>query len=208
MPVTISGTEGIGTPAINATGNIQSTGNIIGTGVCPAGVVLPFAISTAPTGWLACDGTIIPTSGSLQGVDAALLQTLRTLLDTTYGVLGQLPNLQGQFIRGLTTNLTTASRDPLSATRVLGNVQNDAFQNITGSLYGTYAAIVRTDGGSSTMGALSASRNAVGNNISSPIYQTFQQADYLDFNAAHSPGARTTVETRPVNIALLYCIKY
>lgn len=210
MPTTISGTTGIGTPAVNAAGNIQAAGNVIGTGVCPAGVVLPFAIPTAPTGWLVCDGTVIPTSGSLQGVDAALLQTLRGLLGTTYGSTGQLPNLQGQFIRGLTTNLSTASRDPLSASRVnqLGNVQNDAFQNITGSLYGTYAAIVRSVGGGSPTGALSGSRNAIGNSITSPSYSTTAAADYLDFNASHSPGARTSVETRPVNIALLYCIKY
>lgn len=185
MPVTISGTTGIGTPAINATGNIQATGNIVGTGVCPAGVVLPFAISTAPTGWLVCDGTIIPTSGSLQGVDAALLQTLRGLLGTTYGTLGTLPNLQGQFIRGLTTNLSTASRDPLSASRVLGNVQSDVFKSHTHSTGADYLT-----------------------NVSNGWNITGGGSQFFSGPYANSVQATGDVETRPVNIALLYCIKY
>jgi microcystin-dependent protein len=207
MATQISGTTGISAPAVNAAGNIQATGNIIGTGVCPVGVVLPFALATTPTGWLACDGTIIPTSGTFQNVDATLLQTLRGLLGTTYGATGQLPNLQGQFIRGLTTNLSTASRDPLSASRVLGNVQTDAFQNITGNLYGTYAALVRGEGGPPS-GVFIGSTSASGATASTPTYNTFQPTDFLNFNASNSPGARTSIETRPVNIALLYCIKY
>lgn len=185
MPVTISGTTGIGTPAVNATGNIQAAGNIVGTGVCPAGVVLPFAISTTPTGWLACDGTVIPTSGSLQGVDATLLQTLRSLLGTTYGSLGQLPNLQGQFIRGLTTNLSTASRDPLSASRVnqLGNVQEDDLKSHTHPYTWTTGEI---PAGSYNVGGTGITRTT--NN--------------------GTTSATGGTETRPVNIALLYCIKY
>jgi microcystin-dependent protein len=187
MATQISGTTGISAPAVNAAGNIQATGNIIGTGVCPAGVVLPFAITIVPTGWLACDGTIIPTSGTLQGVDAALLQTLRSLLGTTYGTTGQLPNLQGQFIRGLTTNLSTTSRDPLSASRVLGNIQNDMFKDHAH----TYSLAVNSNvyshnGGAGALRTL----NADG--------QT-SNANFPDNNG---------IETRPVNIALLYCIKY
>lgn len=202
MPVTISGTAGIGTPSINATGNIQSTGNIIGTGVCPAGVVLPFAIPTAPTGWLVCDGSVITTSGLVQGVDAALLQTLRNLLGTTYGAtFGTLPNLQGQFIRGLTTNLTTTSRDPLSGTRVLGQTQTDSIRNIVGEfkVAGVNGGVDDVSGAfSSTNGQnLSFSVGTVGNSIN---------VGRGRFNASNV--VPTDVENRPVNIALLYCIKY
>lgn len=203
MPVTISGTTGIATPAVNATGNIQAAGNVIGTGVCPAGVVLPFAIPTAPTGWLVCNGTIIPTSGSLQGVDASLLQTLRSLLGTTYGVLGQLPNLQGQFIRGLTTNFTTTSRDPLSSTRVLGNVQSDIFRAHSHDI---------TDPGHShlinyrTPQWVSDSDRGTGSStfsVDAPV-QPGTTADVTGITINNQGGT----ETRPVNIALLYCIKY
>ena len=189
MPVTISGTTGV-----NATGNIQATGNIIGTGICPTGVVLPFAISTTPTGWLVCDGTTIPTTGTFQSVDASLLQTLRSLLGTTYGSTGQLPNLQGQFIRGLTTNLSTASRDPLSGSRVLGNVQDDAFQGHWHQYTGTTTDVAGGIGG--IIDGPNTQIGGGGSLILGPITDG-------------SNGApRTANETRPVNIALLYCIKY
>lgn len=191
MPTTISGTEGVST-----TGNIETTaGNIIGTGVCPPGVVLPFAILTPPSGWLRCDGSVITTSGLVQGIDASLLQTLRNLLGTTYGaVFGTLPNLQGQFIRGLTTNLTTTSRDPLSATRVLGNVQSDAFQ---GHRHGISQNALTGSGASSFTGP---GGGALGGATISILDPT------TDLSGNGTP--RTANETRPVNIALLYCIKY
>ncbi len=199
MPVTISGTTGIGTPAINATGNIQAAGNIVGTGICPVGVVLPFALATTPTGWLACDGTIIPTSGTLQGVDAALLQTLRGLLGTTYGATGQLPNLQGQFIRGLTTNPSTASRDPLSGSRVLGNVQEGGIAQHQ-HRYLDYVP----EGSNSPAPYEGSYYGAATFAAGGALWRYNAIRDTLIENStpAWSP------ETRPVNIALRYCIKY
>jgi hypothetical protein len=201
MPVTISGTTGIGTPAINATGNIQAAGNIVGTGICPVGVVLPFALATTPTGWLACDGTIIPTSGTLQGVNAALLQTLRGLLGTTYGATGQLPNLQGQFIRGLTTNLSTASRDPLSGSRLLGNVQGDAIRDMVGEF-----KVAGAGGGLDGIAGVFNVKNSPNSYLSAPQTVATSNVGYAQFQASNV--VPTDVENRPVNIALLYCIKY
>ena len=51
----------------------------------------------APEGYLICNGGTIPTSGTLQGVDATLLQGLRNFLGATYGGAGILPNLIGNF---------------------------------------------------------------------------------------------------------------
>ena len=55
------------------------------------------ATATTPAGYLYCDGTTIPTSGTFQGIAASLLQDLRTLLSTTYGATGTLPNLVNRF---------------------------------------------------------------------------------------------------------------
>jgi hypothetical protein len=52
----------------------------------------------APSGYLICNGTTIPTSGTFQQVDASLLQNLRTFLGTTYGDDGTLPNLINNFV--------------------------------------------------------------------------------------------------------------
>ena len=67
----------------------------------PRGSVFYIASATTPAGYLYCDGTIIPSSGVFQGIsvtiDALLLQDLRTLLSTSYGADGQLPNLVNRF---------------------------------------------------------------------------------------------------------------
>lgn len=175
----------------------------------PAGAVQAFARSTAPAGWLVCDGTIIPTTGTFQGVNASLLQTLRTLLATNFGATGQLPNLQGQFIRGLTTNLTTTSRDPLSASRVLGNVQSDIVRSHTHTgttdtggahAHNTNIVIGSTGAGSALMAA-----NAAANEF--PTGRIAVQSGG-SHNHSFTTSSTGDLETRPVNIALLYCIKY
>ena len=169
----------------------------------PPGAVMSFAVSTAPVGWLACDGTAVSRNQ---------YSSLFTAVGTIYGVGNNsttfnVPNLQGQFVRGLTTNLSTASRDPLSATRVLGNVQNDVFRshNHSGATgddspdhshqYTRPLSVGDTDrgGGSSTW--------SIDNNqtVSSGGASTRHQ---------HSISSQGDLETRPVNIALLYCIKY
>jgi hypothetical protein len=63
----------------------------------PRASVFYVATATTPAGYLYCDGTTIPTSGTFQGIDASLLQDLRTLLSTTYGATGTLPNLVNRF---------------------------------------------------------------------------------------------------------------
>jgi microcystin-dependent protein len=52
----------------------------------------------APEGYLICNGVDIPTSGTFQGVNASLLQSLRSFLGSTYGATGTLPNLINNFV--------------------------------------------------------------------------------------------------------------
>jgi microcystin-dependent protein len=92
MPVTINGTTGIVTP------------NITGNGSVPTGSVYHFASSTAPTGFLICNGDAVPNgSGTVQGVTTDF-SALYAILGTTYGVAGTLPDLRGYFVRGAGTN--------------------------------------------------------------------------------------------------------
>ena len=162
--------------------------NMLKEGVAiPPGAVMSFAMSAAPIGWLACDGTSKAVSD---------FQPLFAAIGYTYGGSSSnfnVPNLQGQFVRGLTTNLSTASRDPLSATRVLGNVQNDAFQ----SHIHTYSY-------------LGIQQSVSNNSYSTPAGQYFLGSN-LNTSTPTSDNIngtpRATNETRPVNIALLFCIK-
>ena len=156
----------------------------------PTGCVMSFAMSASPAGWYPCDGTTVTRTGSGANLFAAI--------GTTYGVGNNsttfnVPNLQGQFIRGLTTNFSTTSRDPLSGSRVLGNVQDDAFENHSHPTYGTesgYRHPVRI-GFDAIIDATSTTAAA-------------NDAGYVEASRTDKTG---DLETRPVNIALLYCIK-
>lgn len=60
-------------------------------------IVISSTQYNAPEGYLVCNGGTIPTSGTFQGVNASLLQNLRSFLATTYGAQGTLPNMIGAF---------------------------------------------------------------------------------------------------------------
>ena len=180
--------------------------NMLKEGVAiPPGAVMSFAVSAAPVGWLACDGTSKLVSN---------FQPLFTAIGYTYGGSGStfnVPNLQGQFVRGLTTNLSTTSRDPLSATRVLGNVQGDAIRNITGSFSGVnggsnnaYQWGFRPGSGTGVF-SVPYSRGEY-NKYNGVYYPSEGVGDNVNFNAADQ--VPTAPENRPINISLLYCIKY
>jgi microcystin-dependent protein len=167
--------------------------------VTPPGAVMSFALSAAPIGWLNCDGAAISRTTYV---------SLFAAIGTIYGVgdnstTFNVPNLQGQFVRGLTTNQSTVSRDPLSATRVLGNVQGDIFKSHNHGI---------TDPGHSH--GWSAYNGPPGSNYGFNFVSGI--ASFAGYTS-YGTGSNTTgitinnqgdLETRPVNIALLYCIKY
>jgi hypothetical protein len=91
----------------------------------------------APEGYLICNGGTIPTSGTLQGVDATLLQGLRNFLGSTYGGAGILPNLINNFAGysavpgaiGGSANATLVSHSHTGSTDT-GGVHNHTFSAI------------------------------------------------------------------------------
>jgi hypothetical protein len=123
----------------------------------PPGAIMAFYRSTAPTGWLECNGQ-----------SAAAYPNLVALGITN------VPDLRGQFVRGWDNGRGV---DPA---RVLGTAQDDAFESHN---HGYYAA----------------------QGISSGSYAAFQGGNF-----SNSIPLTTSVggtETRPKNIALMYCIK-
>lgn len=175
MPVTINGTTGIVSP------------NYIGNGSVPTGSVYHFATSTAPTGFLICNGDAVPNgSGTVQGVTADF-SALFSILGATYGAAGTLPDLEGVFIRG--TGSQTISGITYSGT--LGTRQGDAMQGHFHSFNGVPWYV----GSNSNGGSGPVSTGGV-NPIGSPVTDSVNGTP------------RTAAETRPANIALLPCIKY
>ena len=143
----------------------------------PAGAVMAFAMNSAPTGWLAANGNAISRT---------TYATLFAAIGTTYGAGNgsttfNLPDLRGYFIRGNGTNSDGA------ASGTFGAKQQDAFKAHTHNL------IVGQRNSSSGGGDVNWPTQ-VGN------------GDTLGTSTANITSTGST-ETRPKNIAMLYCIK-
>jgi microcystin-dependent protein len=149
----------------------------------PSGTVVMFAGSTAPGGWLLCDGAV---------VEKADYSSLFDQIGTTYntGTEGpsqfRLPNTQGIFVRGAGTQ--TISGQSYSGT--LGNKQVDNFEShnhggSTGSTSLTYQPLVNYGfGGASALTATGSTSHS---------------------HSIASSGSGT--ETYPANIVFNYIIK-
>lgn len=176
------------------------------------GVVMPFLRSSAPTGWVKGNGGTIGDASSgattRANADTADLFALIWALDATnfpittsagaastrgataaedYAAHKRLPlpDLRADFVRGLDD-----SRG-VDTSRLLGSEQLDAFQ---GHIHKTPLNTNFTGSGT-------------------PAFEDGSTPSYTDYNSG-SPVTdgvngtpRTAAETRPRNIALLYCIK-
>jgi microcystin-dependent protein len=161
---------------------VAVTASSLLSAVVPSGAVLPFAYNvtsgTAPSGWLVCDGSIYTV---------AAYPVLGALLANTYGGSAgtfAVPNLSGLFIRGANTQTVGAiTYTPAS----IGTIQGDVFQGHIHTAIGSTGASVTA--GSSGIGQTTAG------NTGSPITD------------GTNGTPRTGSETRPVNLAMVYCIK-
>ena len=155
----------------------------------PAGAIMAFAMNGAPTGWLEANGS---------AVSRTTYATLFAAIGTTYGsgdgsTTFNLPNLNGAFIRG---NGSQTINGVAYTSGSFGTPQQDSLQNITG----TAGRFDSAFSGTTSSGAftISTSTHTTGGG-GAGTYST------VSFDA--SRVARTSTETRPVNIAMLYCIK-
>ena len=65
----------------------------------PTGSVIYYSLSSAPSGWLECNGTTIPNSGI-----TANLYVLLQSAGNPFGGAGKIPDLRGRFIRSFGTD--------------------------------------------------------------------------------------------------------
>ncbi|MBS1970413.1 MAG: tail fiber protein [Bdellovibrionales bacterium] len=150
----------------------------------PSGAIVPFAGSTAPTGFLLADGS---------AVSRTTYSALFAIIGTTYGAgdgstTFNLPDLRGIFVRGAGTQ-TVGS---ISYTGTLASKQNDQLQG-------------HTHGYGSNTNTGSGPYLNFGTNASS---DTTMRSNTLGLNSDGSNGTpRAGAETRPANISLTYIIK-
>lgn len=154
----------------------------------PPGAVTAYAGASVPLGWFECNGQSLSKTTYAALYSALGNGTIYGQTDTTFDV----PDLRGEFIRGWAHGMST---DP-TAGRAVGSAQGDAIQNIVGH-FGiddraqNYAATgpFSYSGGISSTGSTGA-------------------ADGISVIFDASAQVRTSTETRPRNIAMMYIIKY
>jgi hypothetical protein len=164
----------------------------------PAGAIMAFAMNGAPTGWLAANGS---------AVSRTTYANLFTAIGTTYGAGNgsttfTLPDLRGYFVRGSGTNSDN------TASGTFGVKQADQFQT-----HGHSAS--SESAGAHTHSVIQTTDNNGGFDSGSGRVRYGGSGDTTGSAGAHShtitvssPNSGTYgTETRPSNIAMLYCIK-
>lgn len=166
----------------------------------PVGAVLPFAMNSAPSGWLAANGA---------AVSRTTYAGLFTAIGTTYGTgdgstTFNLPDLQGYFVRGAGTNsdgtaggtFGAKQADAVIAHTHSGTTGNDSPDHTHQNTGPNLGANGTGSGGQSS--AWSGGQTFTTSGASTRHQHAFT-------TSSQSPAGAT--ETRPKNIALLYCIK-
>lgn len=192
--------------------------------VCPIGTIQAFAYNSIPQGWLLCDGTSVSISE---------YRALYEAIGTTFGGDGEdyfcIPDLRGRFVRGFDNS------GEIDKNREFGSLQDDSFQSHSHSLdaskikvnengrhyhplwcdqYDTVTSVfglassstskrmcypTNTSGsGKTDLGPYAGDHTHLISILEPPISSPTQDG---------TVPIKTSTETRPKNIAMLYCIK-
>ena len=157
----------------------------------PVGSVMLFANSSAPSGWAKCNGTAVSrTSGTYSALFA--------VIGTTYGAgdgvtTFNLPDLRGEFVRGWDDGRGVDTGRAIGSTQqqqleyhkhIASNNDCQSYSSVNGVGTGTYNTWCDTNG-------------VVTNNAAA-----------LTGDGSHTEQtAKMGQETRPRNVAMMYCIK-
>ena len=158
----------------------------------PAGAIMAFAGTTAPSGWLKCEG---------QAVSQTTYATLFAAIGTTWDIGGEgagnfrLPDLRGMFVRGTGTNATGSSSGAVGPS--VGTYAADTYLNHTHTDSGhTHTVAVSSSGATwnttSTAGNITASAGTITTSTGTANIQT---------------STTGGTETKPKNYGVLYIIK-
>jgi microcystin-dependent protein len=219
IQATLPSVAGFGSASINYSLNAPAVGvtlplSISSTQVVgdtnPVGTLLDYAGTTAPSGYLMCDGRSLSTAGTYAALFA--------VLGYAYGGSGSsfnVPDFRGKFTRYLDNMGGTAAN--IDTGRVMGTAQTDAMQghHHSGSTGGSNAGRMRFR----TPAGFSASTDdsnymilstSSPSGFAAPVQEAHTHT--VATNAYTVDGAngtpRTAVETRPVNVVCTKIIKF
>lgn len=164
----------------------------------PSGAIMAFAGSTAPSGWLKCEG---------QAISRTTYATLYAAIGTTWGTgdgstTFNVPDLRGMFLRGTGTNATGSSSG--AAGPSVGAYAADTYLNHTHTDSGHTHNATGSGAYFAQIGAGSSTWQNIQPQASTPIYQ---QATTASGTANIQTSTTGGTETKPKNYGVLYIIK-
>lgn len=192
----------------------------------PTGAVMPFAMNTAPSGWLAANGNEYSKTGTY----AALFAVIGTTYGETNGAGGtgtthfRVPDLCGYFVRGAGTNKDGTAAGTFGAkqadgvishTHGTGGESNSHFHYAVAGVTGSQEPYTSVNINSSEYLAARAESGGGTSNWSytlngvATVANVGRTSDDVGSHThtTNSQSPAGTTETRPRNIAMLYCIK-
>ena len=175
----------------------------------PAGTVIPYAIATAPAGYILCNGADVSrtTHARLFGIVGETYGTGDG--STTFG----LPELRAEFIRGLDLSRGVDSG------RAIGTTQADAtaVNGLATASAGNHNHLLIADSYSENLNYLTSSNQIqrVNDDLNNDAYYAYSMSGtstganrgLSSIDGAHTHTLTGDTETRPTNVALAYCIK-
>ena len=173
----------------NVTSDIQAQLTAL---IFPAGTIITFGGTSAPTGYLACQGQEVLISDY-----SALYAAIGTAWGTSSTPASHfiLPDLRGAFLRGTGSNAThNMANGSDFAGQAVGSFENDQMQG--------HQHEQRVDRASPNLAPNPSNIVGLNSQSSSPGSQT---SNALVAGANGTP--RVGDETRPFNAGILYCIK-
>jgi hypothetical protein len=197
-------------------GNISTTGNITTTGtltaatlsfsnqLVPVGAILPFVMTWAPSGWLAANGQTIGSAASGANFANDIYSALYTELWNNWSntLLPILTSAGAVSTRGSSPSTDFAAGKRLPLPDLRGYFVRGSGTNNDGTASGSFGVKQPDDFKSHTHSYIAPN---------TPGYYYDNNNDVQGVNALTantSTGATGGAETRPKNIALLYCIKF
>ena len=185
------------------------------------GMIAPFAMAAAPTGWIICNGAAVSRT--------VTYDVLFGIIGTTWGVgdgsgTFNLPDLEGAFLRGTGNHSETMANGSVFAGPSVGAFEYDQFQD---HWFGDNTAVNTTTsahytGGDGGTAPLRLKDGAKRNNATAHVADNNHGSVDMQYNvdSAGSPyplipisnkthgTPRVGSENRPFNAGISYCIKY
>jgi len=182
-------------PADPTTALQASTKQYVDT-VMPSGMIMPFAGTSAPTSWLACNGAAISRS---------TYATLYNAIGTTWGTgdgstTFNVPDLRGMFLSGTGTNATGSSSGAVGPS--VGTYAADTYLNHSHTATSTDSGHTHSINSTGPNGAGGGGLPGFGTGTT---YSTNTGTANITTTVATSTTGGT--ETKPKNYGVLYIIK-